>query len=400
MERQEQNIIICGGGFAGLAAADAVRAACRPGSGVTVRLFDVNAYTTMVPALPDLAGGRYAARYLTGGIEGRIDPAVRFHREAVTAADFEAQTVTTPRGVYRYDYLVMAAGSTTEFYGFDEHRDVMHTLESLNDAVRIRDAFRAYQERCAAPTAVVVGGGYTGLELACNLRLAGRPGRSAPRVCVVERQDDIVSFMPDWVRAYMRRQAGRRGLELITGAALEHYDGRSVTLSNGRRLDDVFLCWAAGTRFAIDALRGDAERIKDGRLKVDAALRLPRYPNVFAAGDAAAIEHAGRVLRKAVNFSRDSGRQAGRNLVRVLRGEPPEPFRPVDLGWVIPFGDVGVGVLFGRLGVRGRLPLALHYAMCGLRNFNWRNRVFLWGMSVRSVLGRAVREGPGGAAPA
>jgi NADH dehydrogenase FAD-containing subunit len=109
------------------------------------------------------------------------------------------------------------------------------------------------------------------------------------------------------------------------------------------------------------------------------------YTNVFAAGDSAVLKSGGTVLRKAVNFALGSGVTAGRNIAADIRSQPLERFRPVDLGWVIPFCDMGVGLLFQRVPVRGRVPLALHYAMCGLRHFNTRNRLVFWGRALRAL---------------
>jgi len=382
MTKQRQ-IVVIGAGFAGLAAVrELERLSCNR-TDITLRLFDAHPYTTMVPSLPDLAGGRLAQAFLTGHIERLLGPGVTFHAERVGAVDLDAKEAIAGENRYAYDKLVLAAGSVTNLFGFDQNLEAVHTLDCLEDANRIRSEFADYMRRCEQPLAVVVGGGYTGMELACNLQFAGRSFDPHPRVCVVELQDRILPGMPDWVRDYLVRQAASRDIELILGASVDRFDGSSVVLSNGRRLDDVFLCWSTGTKFAFDDIRGDCERIKDGRLVVNDDLSLPGHPEVYAAGDAAAIEHNGRVLRKAVNFSRDSGRRAGRNIRLAVEGRTTPPYRPVDLGWVIPFCDVGVGKLFERLPVRGRLPLALHYFMCGLRNYSLSNLLFYW----RTALG-------------
>jgi NADH dehydrogenase FAD-containing subunit len=106
---------------------------------------------------------------------------------------------------------------------------------------------------------------------------------------------------------------------------------------------------------------------------------------VYAAGDAAAIRRGENYLRKAVNFSRGSGTVAGRNVARALEDDLPEPFHPVDLGWVIPFCDVGVGRLFSRYAMRGRIPLFLHYLMCGVRNYEAANRIHFWKRAIRTL---------------
>ncbi len=387
MDAMVVNIVIVGAGFAGLAAAAPLGALARARADLAVHLFDRHAFTTMIPALPDLAGGRCGPEHLTADVAALLAPGVSFHAEGVTAIDFAARRVTTRRATYTYDYLIVAAGAVTDFFGFDQHLEAVHTLDFLEDANGIRESFATYLRRCGEPTAIVVGAGYTGLELACNLQFAGRACATRPRVCIVERADRILPAMPDWVREYMRAQAARHGIEPITGASVEQFDGRNVTLSNGRRIADVFVCWTTGTRFPIATLAGRHEQVRDGRLKVDPYLRLPGHPEVFVAGSAAAVEHRGAVLRKAVNFARGAGTRAGRNVVRAIRGLPLKPFRPVDLGWVIPFCDVGVGEVFSRYRVRGRLPLALHYAMCGLRHYSIANRLFFW----KTAAGRLPR---------
>lgn len=382
------HVVIVGAGFAGLAACKPLAGLARKRKDTTVTLLDSRPYTTMVPALPGLAGGRYAHRYLIEPIGALTGHSVVFRNTRVTTVDLERREVRAEHDRLSYDHLILAAGSVTNLFGFNQHLEAVHTLDFLEDANRIHTDFSAYLRNHDRPTAVVVGGGYTGLELACNLQYAGRAFDSPPRVVVVELNKNILPSMPDWVRGYMVRQAEQRGLELVTGASVSSFDGKDAVLSNGRRLENIFLCWATGTKFAIDDVRGECERIKDGRFRVDNCLRLPGHPEVYAAGGAAAIEHEGRILRKAVNFSMDSGKQAGRNVVSTIEKRPPAPYRPVDLGWIIPFCDTGVGMLFGKHRFRGRLPLALHYAMCGLRNYNGRNRLFFCKKAATSLCAR------------
>jgi NADH dehydrogenase len=380
-----------GAGFAGLAAARALGPLARRAPGVEVILIDRHAFTTMVPSLPDLAGGRFDSRRLTAPIASQVPSAIRIRKEKVEALDFPNRRVITAGGETPYDQLILAAGSVTDFHGFDQRLDQVHALDFLEDATRLYREFAAYMKESASPSVVIAGGGYTGLELAASLQDAGRALGKTVRVTVVEHQPTLLPLMPVWVRGYMAEQVRRRGLTIVTGATVSGFDGRNAALSDGRRLENVFLCWATGTRFPIADVRGRPARLRDGRFEVDAFLRLPAHPEVFAAGDAAAVVQGGAVLRKAVNFSRDSGRAAGLNAARVLRDRPLAPYRPVDLGWVIPFGDVGVGFLFSKVGTKGRLPLALHYLMCGLRNYSAGNRLFYWKTALAAFFRTAER---------
>jgi NADH dehydrogenase len=380
-----KTVIIVGAGFAGLAAARQLSRIARRQPGLSVILFDRHPFTTMVPSLPDLAGGRFPGRRLTGPIASLLPPGIQFRQEQVVGLHFQARHVLTDHGPTPYDYLILACGSVTDFHGFNQHRESIHALDFLEDAERLFRDFTAHLNTHESPAVVIAGGGYTGLELAASLQDAARTLGKPVRITVVEHQPSLLPAMPDWVRTYMLNQLRRRGIELVTGATVSAFDGRHATLSTGRILEDSFLCWSTGTRFPITRVTGNHTQMRDGRFEVDEFLRLPAHPEVIAAGDAAAIRWNGAILRKAVNFSRDSGRAAGLTVERAILGRPPVRYTPIDLGWVIPFGDVGVGLLFSRLALRGRLPLMLHYAMCSLRNFTAGNRLFYWKTALASL---------------
>ena len=368
------DIIIAGAGFAGLAAVKSLRDLARNRKDVAVRLFDVRSNTTMVPALPDLAGGRFPDVYLKGEISRLVSDPVIFNRERISAIDLDEKEVRAETGSYRYDYLVIACGSVTDFFGFNQRLDAVHKLDSIEDANRLCRDLDEYIGRCARPTVFVAGGGYTGMELACSVK-SRAPGA---RVSVVELKEKILPSMQDWARDYVTAQAEKKGIDLITGTSVKSFDGTNLELSDGRNFKDVFLCWSTGTKCSVSIISGDVEQARDGRLTVDSCLRVPGYPEVYAVGDSAAFRDRGKVLRKSVNFARDQGKHAGRNICRSMESRKQEDYHPVDLGWVIPFCDVGAGMIPGRRRITGRLPLALHYFFCGLRNYSFRNILFFW----------------------
>lgn len=380
-------IAIAGAGFAGLAAARQLTRLAR--SGTEVHLFDRQAFTTMLPALPDVAGGRILPEHLCEDIARLVSPAVHVHAEAVQTVNLHQQALTTANGAaFAYDYLLLATGAVADTRGLRQNQHQAHTLATIEDARKIRQDFAAFAQARSQPTAVIVGGGYTGLELAGNLKiLANRHGRDA-RVLVVDMKDTILTGLPEKIRSYLEEQARRQGIDTITGARVETFDGANAVLSNGARLEDVFLCWSTGTRRGLPELTGDQEELPDGRILVDDFLRIPSHPRAFVAGDAAAITAGGAPLRKAVNFACYSGQTAARNIRRAVAGAPPRPFRPLDLGWVIPFGQTAAGQVLGINFIKGRLPLAMHYAMCGYRHYGLRHRLRFAGVAVRALFGR------------
>jgi NADH dehydrogenase len=217
------------------------------------------------------------------------------------------------------------------------------------------------------PQVVMAGGGYTGLELAMSLYYRALAASKPCRVTIVDPGADILPFLPEAKRQYIKAFLNRTGVMVLNGMRITGFDGKNVTAGD-QMFEDVFFCWAGGSTFAIPEIKGAVERLRDGRLKVNPDLSLPNYPDVFAAGDSAAVEQNGQPLRKAINFAWYEGKCAGKNIVRKLRGEKTKPFRPFDAGWVIPLHGDSVGQLFSRIWIKGNTGLRLHYFMCGFRN--------------------------------
>jgi NADH dehydrogenase len=359
--------VIIGAGFAGRQACRALRSV-----DTEVVLFDPRSSTVMLPALPDLAGGWLDEKLLFQSLEKLLPENVRHIQKAVSSIDLDAKTLVAGGETFTFDHLLIAAGSVTDFCGFDQHREKIYHLDSLETALRIRDDFGAYFLKTVQPHVVMAGGGYTGLELTMSLYYRALAAGKPCRVTIVDPAPDILPFLPEARRQDIKKFIARSGATILSGQRVTGFDGTRVTAED-QRFENVFFCWAGGSTFAIPELKGTVDRLRDGRLKVNPDLSLPNYPNVFAAGDAAAFEQKGQVLRKAVNFSWYEGKRAGKNIVCKLRGQRTKPFRPFDAGWVIPLHGDSVGQLFSRLWICGNTGLRLHYFMCGFRNYCFSN---------------------------
>lgn len=359
--------VIVGGGFAG-------RQACRElrRADTEIVLFDPRSSTVMLPALPDLAGGWLDEKLLHFPLKYLLPENVRHIQKAVASIDLDAKTLVAGGETFPFDRLLIAAGSVTDFHGFDQHREQIYHLDSLETARHIRDDFGSYLLKEKHPHVVIAGGGYTGLELALSLYYRAQIANKPCRVTVVDPGPDILPFLPEGKRKYIKAFLVRNGVTVLSGTRVTGFDGKNVACGNPP-FEDVFFCWAGGSTFAVPELKGTVERLRDGRLKVNPDLSLPNYPDVFAAGDAAAFEHQGQILRKAVNFSWYEGKRAGKNIARRLCGEKTKPFRPFDAGWVIPLHADSVGQLFSRIWIQGSSGLRLHYFMCGFRNYCFTN---------------------------
>lgn len=359
------DVVILGGGFAGRQACRALRK-----TRAVVCLIDSNPYTTMLPALPDLAGGWIAPSLVHHPLRDLLPSGIQFLTGTVRAIDLDIRQLTVDGAPVHYRHLLIAPGSIPLPPPPSFSRNRFYLLGSLEEALRIRQDFAAYLAETPHPHLLVAGTGYTGLELAMSLAFRARTLGKPCGVTLVDPTPVLLPSLPDRQRQSVLDFLQAQHAEVRLGTSVESYDGR-VAIAGGQTYEHPFVCWATGSRFPIPEVTGSAQRLPDGRFSVHADLSLPGYPDVFAAGDSAAVLQHGRPLRKAVNFAYYGGRHAGRNIARRLRGLPPRPFHPVDLGWIVPFHSTSIGRLAPGIWIRGLLGVRLHHLMCGLRNYSF-----------------------------
>lgn len=363
-----KRVVILGGGFAGLFAA---RMLSRRGD-VAVTLLDPRAESHFLPMLPDVVGRGFSREALTYPLRRAARRwGFTFVNEAAREIDADASTVWSACEALPYDALVVATGSTTNYHGQEGIRELSTPLEWFPHAMRIRDE----ATDPSVGTIVIAGAGYTGIEVATNLRRLANHRSLTKRIVVVDPAEEICPVVPAKFRPYVAETCERMGIEVRLETTAQPLDGRTVELSDGERIAGAALVWSAGVRGVDLADQLDAEQTRSKRLVVDETLRVRE--NVFVVGDAAAVMREGCPLRMGVQFSISQGVLAGRNVARLLAGEPLEPYRPIDLGYVVPMANFrGCGVILG-LGVRGVIPAMMHYVMCLYRTFGLEGRASL-----------------------
>ncbi len=361
-------VVIVGGGFAGLFA---LRRLARRRD-VEVVLVDRRGEHHFNPLLPDLISRDIPPDCLRLGLanEARLRGA-RFARGEVERVDLSAGGVRLADGRrIGYDVLLLASGAETNFYGQDALRASCLTIDGVEGALAIRAAI----EREPDAPALVVGGGYTGVEVATHIRrLDRRRGRRGRRIVIVDLADRLCAGVEEHFGQYVRRNVEALGIEFRPGVSLEERSERGALLTDGDRLDGALAVWTAGVHAGGHIRAMDAPKERQDRLAVDETLRVAE--RCYAAGDCAGAKRDGALLRLSVQFSISQGHHAAGNILREIDGRAPRAFRPVDLGYVVPMANFrGCGRI---LGVRsfGRLPSVMHYAMSAARSWGLDNRL-------------------------
>lgn len=376
-------VIIIGGGFTGLAAAGKLHAAVQSGQ-CELTLIDANQESAMIPALPDYAAGLIPADWVTAPIEKHLPPNTTFIQTKVTGIACKEKVIHTDTGDLSFDYVILAMGSCPSPVP-EVLKDVTtHTVTSISDATACKTAFLKHVNDHDYPSIVINGAGYTGIELAiCMVRGADRLQKPID-IHLVEMRDSILPFLTERQQQRVYNSIERHGITLHTESQIQSAQQGQVQLSDGTTIKNPLICRTEGTMAPIDPDESALARLTDGRFQITPTLVLEEFPYIFAAGDAAAFHTPHGYLRKAVNFAFYAGKHAGMNVARAINRKPLRPFKPVDLGWVIPLGDDSVGQAFGSLPLGGKMGLRMHYVMCGYRNYNMQNFLRMCGHAVRA----------------
>ncbi len=376
-------IAIIGGGFAGRSAAKKLAKSLANQPDVEIVLIDKNEFTTMHPSLPDLAGGRVDENDLIENIVKLIPSNVKFMKRLIEQVNFNEKMIYFADGSnYVYDYLIFSPGSKTNFYGNERLPKTTYKMDCLGDAKHIHEAAKAFIQSHDEINIVVSGAGFTGIELATNLYHLSHDMGKKPKVSLVEVTNKVLPMLSNDMSLHVKKTMEKLGIEFLLEREVVGYDNDTVTFKDGSSIQNAFYCWCAGVMNAIP-VSGAHQEIRDKRILVDAFLRIPEHPEVFVAGDAAAFkDDKGNCIRRAVNFAATQGTTAGENVLRSIQQQPLNPYKIVDLGWIIPLYINSIGEALG-IPVKGRIGIPMHYLICGVKNYNPKNFFHYLGYAVK-----------------
>jgi NADH:quinone reductase (non-electrogenic) len=352
-----KRIVVAGAGFGGLQAVTDLDRMFRRDRDVEILLFSDQNYLLFTPLLPQIASSYTDPRHIIQAVrEIRGRKKWRFRREAVRAVDAPNRRVIVDSGPIDYDALILAPGSRTEFFNTPGARENSWDYKSLQQAVELRERIIDLCEhadhtsdaaaRRSMLTFVVVGGGYTGIELVTEMRdflfrYVARKYRgidaSEIRLIVLEAAPNVLGGIGPKLAAHARKRLSVSGIEVRTSTRVTRVLVGGVEVNGNETVVADTVIWTAGVRASelIESLPGPHDRI--GRAVVNASLQLDGYPEIFVIGDSAAAVNAQQAPRVAP-VAIEQGRIAARNVGHLWRGEPLETYEYASKGMLVSLG--------------------------------------------------------------
>jgi NADH dehydrogenase len=367
-------VVILGGGFAGLNAAQKLKRAP-----VDVTLIDRRNFHLFQPLLYQVATGSLSPGEIAAPLRGVLSGQKNTQVLLGEAADIDPENkrvLLRDGDCFLYDSLIVATGSQTSYYGNDGWREWAPSLKSVEEATAIRHKI-LYAFECAERstnvdearawlTFVIVGAGATGMELAgalaeiANETLKNDFRRINPResrIILMEGGPRVLPAFPEDLSAKGEKLVARLGVEVKKGVMVTEIDADGVNYKSGdeiKRLAAKTVLWAGGvTTNAFGRQLGErtrAETDRSGRIKVNPDLTVPGYPDIFIVGDLAlSLGDNGKPLPGVAQVAIQGGAYSAKTIRARLKGKgDPKPFRYFNKGDMAVIGRAAaVANIFG-----------------------------------------------------
>lgn len=414
-------IVVIGGGFAGLALVEGLK-----NKPVQVVLIDRNNFHQFPPLFYQVATSGLEPDSIVFPFRKQLKgyKNVRFRLAEVTQIDPASQTVYTDKGALNYDFLVLATGTRTNFFGLKEVEYNSLGMKDIRDSLNIRHMMLQNLEqaaitcnadaRDALTNFVVVGGGPAGVEMAgalaefCKYILPKDypeyPSTSM-HIYLIEASDELLANMSEKASEKTLKYLKKLNVQVLLNEVVSGYDGLEVSTKSGTKIRAKNLIWTAGVTGQVPGGIGPEHLSKGNRLKTDGFLKVVGLKNVYAIGDIACIStnvtpfgHP-QVAQAAIQ----QGRHLAKVLCNTIASKPLHPFSYRDKGSLATVGKRRAVADLGKLRIGGYTAWLLWslvhlMSISGFRNkalvgLNWAVSYFTYEKSNRIIVRKFEKNG-------
>ncbi len=407
-------VIIIGGGFAGLALVEKLKH-----KEVQVVLFDKNNFHQFQPLFYQVATSALEPDSIVFPFRKQISgyKNVLFRLAEVEEIQPSTNTIITNKGRVHFDYLVLATGTTTNFFGMDNVESHSLGMKNIRDSLNIRHMMLQNleqaaitcddKERDALTNFVIVGGGPAGVEMAgalaefCKYILPKdypEYPSSIMNIYLIEAIDELLSTMSEKASTKTLKYLKDLDVKVLFNESVSDYDGSIVTTKSGKTILAKNLIWTAGVKGQFPKGIDKKHVVKGNRLKTDSFLMVEGYKNIFAIGDIAAVitEETPKGHPQVAQTAIQQGKYLGNILLKIIKDEGVNPFEYKDKGSLATVGKRKAVADLGKFKFAGYFAWLLWsvvhlLSISGFRNrlmvgFNWAVSYFTYEKSNRLII--------------
>ena len=359
MLNNKPHIVVVGSGFGGIKLCKLLAK-----EDVTVTLIDRHNFHLFQPLLYQVSTSVLSVDEIAYPIRSffRDNKNINFFMAKAKGVDQARNVLLTNHGEISYDYLVLAAGATTNFFGMQTVEDNAFGMKTIQEAIAIRNhviheferadkPYRTDEERKEKLTFVIVGGGPTGIEEAGAISELVETLKKEfhhldfgnVSIKLIEATDHVLPMVSPDLREYTVKTLREKGVEVMLNTQVVGYDGKVLSLKTGEKIPTSTVIWAAGVR-AVDFIKDcGGECARDGRIWVEEDLLVKGAvnKNVFAIGDCAGFMHGDmkRPLPTVAPVATQEAAVCCKNIMKLIRGETDLiKFKYKDLGAMATIG--------------------------------------------------------------
>jgi len=384
-------VVIAGAGFGGLTCARALKRAP-----VDVLLVDRNNYHLFTPLLYQVASAVLDPGEIARPVRQLIRPLhnADFLLANVTGADLEQRRLLTDHGPLAYDYLVLASGSQSDYFGNASLAQHAFGLKELDEGLAVRNrVLMRFEEarwtddreqRRMLLTFAVVGGGPTGVEMAGALAELTRLVLSKDyrdldlglvRVVLLEAAGFLLGTFAEPLREAARRSLEKKGVEVLLKAKVADVAAGSIRLVDGHEVPASTVIWTAGVRASEVGSALGFSLGRQGRVQVLPTLQVTGHPEVFVIGDLAGPTDEGTPLPMLIPVAMQEGRHVGATIKDLLRGYGATNFRYTDPGIMATIGRNSAVAQLGPIRLTGFLGWLMWLFVHLINVISFRSRI-------------------------
>lgn len=362
-------------------------------------LLDRNNYHLFTPLLYQVASALLDPGEIARPVRELIRPLrnVEFRQAEITGADLQRRLLLTDHGPLPYDFLVLATGAQTDYFGNQSLERFAFGLKGLDEALALRNRVlsrfeasrwaKTEEERRALLAFAIVGGGPTGVELAgayaeLSRLVLKKDFRDLDigevRVILLEAADHLLDGFEPELRAAAKRSLEKKGVEVVLRARVADINKDVLVLAGGEEIRAATVIWTAGVRASEVGATLGVEVGKQWRVKVAPTLQVPGHPAAFVIGDMAAATDGNDVqLPMLIPVAMQEARQVARTIADMVHNGGAKAFRYRDPGIMATIGrNSGVAQL-GRIHLSGFLGWAMWLVVHLVNVVSFRSRILV-----------------------